>query len=186
MTLVVEDGTGKANAESYVSVADCAAYATKRALSFPGTDVPNSEAALRLATAFIDNTYRARFTGYRTYRRAQALEWPRVGAYVYIPNNSSDMAYAGGYDPAYDYIGQNEIPVEIINATCEAAIREFTTPGTLSPDLDRGNAVKRLKAGSVEIEYGASATATTTFQTIDLALSGLLRSDAMGVRAVRG
>jgi len=186
MTLIVEDGTGKADAESYVSVADAVTYASNRGLTFPGTDVPGSEAALRRATAYLDNTYRTRFTGYRTHRRDQALEWPRVGAYVYIPNNSSDMAYAGGYDPAYDYINDNVIPIEIINATCEAAVRELATPGVLAPDLDRGNAVKRLKAGSVEIEYGAAASATTAFQAIDLALSGLLRSDAMGVRAVRG
>ncbi|TGU44639.1 hypothetical protein EN788_22245 [Mesorhizobium sp. M2D.F.Ca.ET.145.01.1.1] len=186
MTLVVETGAGLANAESYVSVADCVTYAANRALTFPGTDVPASEASLRRATAYIDNTYRTRFTGYRTHRRAQALEWPRVGAYVYIPNNSSDMAYSSGYDPAYDYIQQDQIPIEIINATCEAAIRELASPGTLAPDLDRGNAVKLLKAGSVEIEYGANASATTTFQQIDLALSGLLRSDAIGIRAVRG
>jgi hypothetical protein len=186
MALVVEDGTGLANAESYVSVANCVAYATARGGVFPGTDVPGSEAALRRATAFIDNTYRTRFTGYRTFRRAQALEWPRVGAYVYIPNNASDQAYAGGYDPAYDYIGQNVIPVEMINATCEAAIREFASPGALAPDLDRGGAVKTLKAGSVQIDYGASASPTTTWTAIDNALSGLLRSVAMGVRAVRG
>lgn len=186
MALVVEDGTGKADAESYVSVADAVTYATKQGATFPGTDVPGSEAALRRATAYIDNTYRTRFTGYRTYRRDQALEWPRVGAYVYIPNNASDMAYAGGYDPAYDYIGQNVIPIEIINATCEAAVRELATPGSLAPDLDRGGSVKMLKAGSVEIQYGGNASAVTTFQAVDLALSGLLRSDAMGVRAVRG
>jgi hypothetical protein len=186
MALVVEDGTGKADAESYVSVANAVIYATKHGSVFPGTDVPGSEAALRNATAYIDNTYRTRFTGYRTHRRDQALEWPRVGAYVYTPNTSADVAYAGGYDPAYDYLDQDEIPVEIINATCEAAIRELASPGSLAPDLDRGGAVKMLKAGSVEIEYGANASSVTTFQAVDLALSALLRTNAMGVRAVRG
>jgi hypothetical protein len=183
MTLVVETGAGLSNSNSYVSVDAFETYCDDRAITLASGD---EEAALIRATSYLDNTYRTRFTGYRTKRREQALEWPRVGAYVYIPNNSSDMAYAGGFDPAYDYIAQDVIPIEIINATCEAAIRELSSPGILAPDLDRGNAVRRLKAGSVEIEYGASATATTTFQAIDLALSGLLRSDAMGIRAVRG
>jgi len=183
MTLVVETGAGLANSNSYVSAAAFESYCEDRAITLASGD---EEAALIRATSYIDNTYRTRFTGYRTKRRDQALEWPRVGAYVYIPNNSSDMAYAGGYDPAYDYIAQDVIPIEIINATCEAAIRELAVPGSLTPDLDRGGAVKRLKAGSVEIEYGASASATSTWTAIDNALSGLLRSVAMGVRAVRG
>lgn len=184
--LVVEDGSGLANSDSYVSVADAVAYATARALAFSDTDDAAASAALRRSTAWIDSTYRTRFTGYRTYRRAQALEWPRVGAYVYIPNNASDMAYAGGYDPAYDYLATNEIPVEIINATCLAAVRELANPGTLTPDLKRGGAIKSLKAGSVDIEYAGTASPLTTWTVIDNALSGLLRSVATGVRAVRG
>lgn len=185
--MIVEDGTGLPGAESYVSTDTVAAYAEARGLSWPdGTSDDAGEAACRRGTSFIDNTYRKRFTGYKTKRRNQALEWPRIGAYVYTPNNTPYLANVGYYDPSYDYIASNEIPVEVINATCEAAIKELASPGILSPDLDRGNAVKRLKAGSVEIEYGASASSTTTFQTIDLALSGLLRSDAVGIRAVRG
>jgi len=183
VTLVVETGAGLANSNSYVTAAQLETYCDDRAITLATGD---EEAALILATAWIDATYRTRFTGYRTNRRAQALEWPRVGAYVYIPNNASDMAYAGGYDPAYDYIAQDVIPIEIMNALCEAAIRELAVPGTLAPDLDRGGSVKMLKAGSVEIQYGASASALTTWTAIDLALSGLLRSVAMGVRAVRG
>lgn len=187
MSLIVETGAGLANAESYAAVSDVVTYASNRNFTFPGTDVPASEGALRRATAWIDSTFRTRFTGYRTLRRAQALEWPRVGAYVYIPNNASDMAYAGGYDPAYDYIGQNVIPIEIINATCEAAIREFASPGALAPDLERGGAIKLLKAGSVEIEYGGSASALTTWTAINNTLSGLLRStSSTSFRAVRG
>lgn len=184
--LVVEDGSGLPNSDSYVSVEDAVAYAVAHGIAFSDADDDAASAALRRSTAWIDSTYRTRFTGYRTFRRSQALEWPRAGAYVYIPNNASDMAYAGGYDPAYDYLATNEIPVEIINATCEAAVRELATPGALTPDLDRGGAVKSLKAGSVQIEYAGTASAMTVWTAIDNALSGLLRSTAMGIRAVRG
>jgi len=45
-------------------------------------------------------------------------------------------------------------------------------PGSLSPDLDRGGAIKTLKAGSVEIDYAESAPVSTTFTAIDGLLSG--------------
>lgn len=171
MTITVEDGTGLADAESYVSAADCAAYAAKRGLSFPDSPAAPAESALIIATAYIDSTYRGRFPGQRVKGRNQALEWPRAYA--------TDI---GGNDIAAD-----EVPVEIINATCEAAIRELASPGTLSPDFDRDSYVKRQKAGSVEIEYGANARPGTSFTLVDSALSNILRSNSGGlsIRAVR-
>jgi hypothetical protein len=170
MTLVVEDGTGLANADAYVSLDDCEAYAAARGLTFATSPSAAGEAAIRVATAFIDNTYRSRFTGQRLNGRSQALEWPRIYA----------------TDAAGNDIASDEIPVEIVNATCEAAIREFAAPGTLTPDLERGGGVKRLKAGSVEIEYMAGALAQTLFTAVDAALSGLIQPRSMfSGRAVR-
>lgn len=170
MTLVVEDGTGLSTAESYVSVADCAAYATARALSFSTEDTAAAEAALRRATAWIDGQYRSRFSGVRQHRRLQALEWPRGWA----------------EDNECNPISASEVPVEIVHATCEAAVRELAKPGSMSPDLKRGGAIKRVKAGSVEVEYGAGATATTVFATIDGILASLLRPrSAYTARAAR-
>jgi hypothetical protein len=184
MALVVEDGSGLANAESYVSVADCVTYAANRALTFSDTDMAAAEAAMRRATSAIDNRFRSRFVGYRTRRHSQALEWPRTGAYYYTPQ-AGDMPFGmlGGYGYGYGYgyglyeydqIDAGVIPVEIKNAVCEAAVRELAVPGALAPDLDRGNAIRTMKAGSVQIEYEAGAPRTTVFLAIDQALSGLL------------
>ncbi len=171
MALIVEDGTGKASAESYVSVADCVSYAAARGLTFPAAPVDLAEAALRRATAWIDAQYRTRFSGYRQHRRLQALEWPRGWA----------------EDSECNPIPATEVPVEIIHATCEAAVRELAEPGSLSPDMERGGAIKRLKAGSVEVEYSTAATATTTFQTIDGLLASLLKPRSVyTARAARG
>lgn len=63
--LIVEDGSGLANAESYVSASDAASYAADRGLTFPASPADKAEAALRRATAYIDNTYRTRFPGQR-------------------------------------------------------------------------------------------------------------------------
>ncbi|MGA0564166.1 DnaT-like ssDNA-binding protein [Ancylobacter sp. VNQ12] len=172
MALIVEDGTGKADAESYVSVSDCAAYALAHGWAFDPEPEYAAEQALRRATTWIDATYRSRFTGRRTNGRKQALEWPRVDAH--------------DKQCPPDYIESDEVPQEIVDACCEAAIRERAEPGLLSPDLERGGDVRRLKAGSVEVEFGASASVGTKFSAIDNVLVGLLTAySPYSGRAVR-
>lgn len=158
MALTVETGDGLADADAYVSLADFQAWVAAQYGATLPTDA-EQERAIRRATSYIDARYRARFPGLRRRERDQALEWPRT-----------DAVDAEGWSVPYA-----ELPSEIVKATCEAAYRETVTPGTLSPDLDRGGAINRLKAGSVEIEYSGSAPATTAFQDIDNALARLLR-----------
>ena len=176
MTLIVEDGTGVQNAESYLSVIDFQAYCAKLGKDLTGPTVTTCEQALRRSTAYIDNTYRRRFTGLRAYRRAQSLEWPRIGAYYTYDDPGGPTPYPSWYNSLaqFDPIGANQIPQEILNATAESAFREVIVPGSLLPDLDRDNAVKMLKAGSVTIEYQPNAPMVATFQEIEAALSGLL------------
>ena len=158
MALTVETGEGLPAADAYVSAADFVQWVSKRYDTV--LPVPDAvERAIRNATAYVDARYRARFPRYRRRQRGQALEWPRV-----------DAVDAEGWILPY-----GEVPAEIINATCEGAYREALEPGTLSPDLERGGAVSRLKAGSVEIEYAGAAPATTVFQDIDHAVARLLR-----------
>lgn len=191
MTLIVETGSALSTSESYVSAADCATYAAARAIIFDPTSI-YSEPALRRASAYIDATYRGRFSGYPLQYGVQALEWPRIGAYIRIPDLGREEAFLYSIQ-AYDYIGglyyipSNVVPRQVIVATCEAAIREINEPGCLAPDLERGNAIQRLQAGSVSVQYGSNAPAVTTFQTIDNALLSLLMpSNMFGGRARRG
>lgn len=72
MALEVEDGTGKDDAESYVSTADCDAYHTAMGNDWTGTDAVK-EAALRKATQYIDARYT--FRG-EPVSEDQALSWP--------------------------------------------------------------------------------------------------------------
>lgn len=162
MALVVEDGTGKSNAESYVSVSDCATYASARGLSFASSPVDLAEQALRRATAFIDGAYGSSFSGERLKHRDQALEWPRAGA-----------VDATGYPVAPD-----SVPIEVKNATCEAAVRELAVPNSLTPDLKRGGMIESVKAGSVAVTYSGAAPASTTFQKIDQIMAALIGKTA--------
>ena len=196
MALIVENGAGLPDAQRYVDLDAAAAYATVSGLATwqanDKTDEDRSAALIR-ATRFIDATYRGRFPGYPAHGRAQALEWPRVGAYVVVPDNGrSDALYdAGGRGYAYlngvYQIPANEVPREMKAAVCEAAARELAKPGSLAPDLKRGGAIKSAGAGSARVEFFGGAPATTTFQALDLALGALLMpASPFSGRAARG
>ena len=169
MAFVVEDGTGVAGATSYASEDDFDTYVEDRNYT---VTVGDTETALVRATQVLDATYRKRFPGTRTNGRSQSLEWPRSGA----------------TDDADNTIADDEIPHEIIDATCELALRELASPGSTMPDIDRGGQAKRLRAGSVEIDYGANATPYAVFSLIDGILEGLLAGSGGGLQgsAVRG
>ena len=184
MTLNVEDGTGMANADSYVSVADCSAYHVSRGnQAWAAGAVVDQEAAIRRATFWVDPTYRNRFPGYQTQGRAQALEWPRTGAYVVVPDNGrSDALYFGNrrdyfYLNGVYYVPANTVPQEVITATCEAALRELVSPGVLSPDQTRDDLVTSFQVGPVKLTYGGGSPDNTIFQKIDLVLRSLLIAD---------
>lgn len=77
MALTVEDGTGKADADSYVALADFDTFLTDRNITTSATDAAK-EAALREATSHIDANYR--FPSDPLYS-AQALSFPRFSQY---------------------------------------------------------------------------------------------------------
>jgi hypothetical protein len=72
MTLIIEDGTGKPDAESYASAEDLALYAVKFGVVIPA-DVPAQEALLRRSALAMDGmTWKG-----RKMSTEQALAWPR-------------------------------------------------------------------------------------------------------------
>ena len=85
MALVVENGTGLPNADSYVAVADVSAYlasfktsAEQTAWSSATTD--SKERACRLAAVYLDGTYGGVLPGVRL-KQGQTRLWPREEAY---------------------------------------------------------------------------------------------------------
>ncbi|MFJ2710867.1 DnaT-like ssDNA-binding protein [Pseudomonas sp. NPDC087346] len=102
MTLIIEDGTGKPDAESYASAEDLAMYAVKFGVTIPA-EVPALEALLRRATLAMDGmTWKGRKSN-----SEQALSWPRRGVeldYEIKPDN---------YLPARIQYGQMALAAEI-------------------------------------------------------------------------
>lgn len=148
MPLVVEDGTGLANAESYISVADADARHAAFGNSAWSGDNAAKEAALRRATAYIEQTYRGRWTG-RRMTSVQALSWPRY-----------DVVADGFLVPS------SVVPDDVANAVADLAARALTSD--LAPDQTRG--LIRKKIGPIEKEWDRNSPQATRYT----AVSGLL------------
>lgn len=122
MALVVEDGTGLANANSYLSVADFKTYHTDRANSWGTATDPAISGALIRATDYIDRLYGSTFVGEREFPDDQALFWPRING-----------SYPDGRDIP-------TIPPELESATAEYAMRALDGPLAPDPTYAESNA----------------------------------------------
>ena len=166
MPLVVTPGD--ATADSYASVAQADAWHVGRGnAAWAALTETAKETALRRATTWIDATYGSRFGALPVYPRVQALAWPRTGA-----------TDADGYA-----VPSDAIPVEIVRAASEAALREALTPGSLSPDYVASAAVVREKVGPLEVEYRGSSGASSVspvLTVVDGLLAPLLGRNSRG------
>lgn len=121
LTLVKEDGTGLANANSYANAADGDGYheAHLYATMWTGATTATKDIALVMATRLIDANY---FFGGQALKSTQALMWPRAGA--------RDPDARGG-EQAYP---QDALPPALVKATCELARELIATDRTGPPD----------------------------------------------------
>jgi len=125
MTLIVEDGTGKPNAESYVSSAELTAYASDRGITIVG-DV---DALLLKSILYIDQLS---FSGLKLTKE-QSMQWPRS-------NVSID-----GFSVELD-----EIPRLLKDLQFEVSIAIGNGNDPLA-DVERS--IKREKVDAIEVEY---------------------------------
>lgn len=147
MALVTEDGTGLANAESYVSVSDADAYwaarpHAPRAATWSGKTTAEKEGALREATGFLDAEYGPRFLG-RRKAATQALAWPRVSNE--LDDDGEPLALTDA-----DGLALAAIPPQLVRATIEAAVDAVS--GALVSASDR-DGIQRAKVGDVETTF---------------------------------
>ncbi|WP_041794487.1 DnaT-like ssDNA-binding protein [Pararhodospirillum photometricum] len=123
MSLIAEDGSGRADADSLVALSAADTYWGNRphtplAASWTAAAEALREGALREATACLEGRFAARFSGRPRRGRDQALGWPRVGA----------------RDAQGAPIADDQVPREIVAACCELAARALSAP--LLPDSD--------------------------------------------------
>ena len=160
MTLIVEDGTGKAGAEAYISVADASTYFTNRGNTAWGSISTEAlqEAYLRQATDYMTQIYRDRWEGVR-FTQDQALDWPRSG----VVRDS----WA---------VDTDEVPIEVQNACAELALK--ASSGELAPDLTQGKI--REKVDVIEVEYDKSSPQYTRYRSVDAMLKPYLSATSSG------
>lgn len=164
MALVVEDGTGLATAESFISVADTDTRHTNLGnTAWTGTTAAK-EQALRRATEYMQQVYRSRWKGNR-HTTTQALSWPRNSVVV----------------DDFVVIESNVVPVEVKNACADLALKSLSE--TLAPDLTR--AVVREKVGPIETEFDRGSPQAKRYRAIDLMLAPLLKGAGATALLVR-
>ena len=130
MALIIEDGTGITNAESYATAAELASYATLYGVTVPSTEA-EQEALLRQAAVQMNVMS---WKGH-TANADQALAWPRSNVWV------DGRLIANNYIPARIQYGQMALAAEIFN--------DQTNP----PDQRQGPVTKE-KVDVLEVEYG--------------------------------
>ena len=102
MTLIIEEGAGKPDAESYASAAELVLYGVKFGAVIP-EGIPEQEALLRRAALAMDGmTWKGRKTS-----SEQALSWPRREVHLDGENK------AANYLPARIQYGQMALAAEI-------------------------------------------------------------------------
>ena len=124
MALIVEDGTGKTDANSYLSVADCDTYHATYTGStdWSGAGTATKELALIRATQYLDMEYEGRWRAVKG-SSTQSLAWPRSGVY------DND-----GY--ALDW---NVVPQKLKDACAELALRDVLGDDLLAPVTSPGD-----------------------------------------------
>ncbi len=169
MALIVEDGTGKSNADSYLSDADASTYHINfgsDAWAQEGSE-PKREKALRQATQYLQAHFEGRWIGIRA-NELQSLAWPR--------NHAIDVD---------DFlISHIIVPQRVKDATAELAVRALagplqtdeTTPGTIRRSRVKVDVIEK------ETEYNG-ASQQTLFRFVSELLASLLVSSGTMRRA---
>ena len=150
MALIVEDGTAKDNADSYISLADARIYATSYGLVLP-TDDTDAEVALRQGAQYVD-LQESCFGGARV-SSTQSLSWPRLGA-----------VNAYGFAIAAD-----SIPKQLGYAQVAAAAEYGSGTDVRATDDGLSIAKERVE-GAVEVSYfqnGKTGSSVVITKAID-------------------
>jgi hypothetical protein len=143
MSLILnkEDGTGKADANSYASVADGDSYHDGHlyASAWTGATTANKEAALVFATRLIDSQFQ--FGGVKL-DEDQVLQWPREGCH-----DPDADGWNGGT------VANSVVPKLVVEATCEMARELLVADRTTAPD---GEGLKYHNEGTSQTGYDKS------------------------------
>ena len=151
LTITKEDGTGKADANSYADAADCDAYHAGHlyASAWTGATTASKTAALVMASRLIDAEYQ--FGGVKT-TDSQALQWPRYRC----PDPDRDATLGVGLLlTSNNWVPENLVPKPVVQAACELARELLIADRTAAP---AGEGLKYYNDAGKQTGYDKSDT----------------------------
>lgn len=158
MAIIVEDGSGVAGANSYVSVAEFEAFALARGITIVG----NPEVLLIKAMDYIESL---EYCGLKM-DSAQALEWPRFNIFI------------DGY-----WIPGNEIPVALKTAQMQTAL---SIDAGVDPLETIPRLIKSATVGPISVTY-EDGSSSEIIRRVNASLGKLLTcGDGSSFRVYRG
>jgi Putative DnaT-like ssDNA binding protein len=181
LTLIKEDGTGMADANSYADVADGDAYHDGHlyATAWTGATAENKAIALVMATRLIDMQYQ--FNGLRSVD-SQALQWPRVNC---LDPDKAPVPVLTSLLLADPFVPPSVIPRAVVSAACEMA-RELLIADRTGPP--RGEGLKYENDGTTQMGYDKTdrpPVISHVAQAMLARFGALIKSGSGTVRLVR-
>lgn len=172
MPLIVETGEVVESADCYADLVYADQYHADRGNStWAAATDPQKEAAMRNAAQFMDGAYLSRWKGQVLYVY-QARQWPRYG--VQLSGLRSFAAENYDLGVSLGMIPSNMIPVQIKQANCELALRALS--GSLSPDMPRGDWIKKQTIGPITQEFEKQSGGTSTYPVVEQLLAPFVTS----------
>ena len=152
MAIVVEDGTGLSNSNSYVTEAEVNTWASDRGITISGT-------VSQLIYKAMDYLETLEYIGDKQ-TEAQALQWPRDNVYI------DDF-----------YIEPTTIPQEIKDAEMSLCM---SIDAGVDPMDTICRATKKEKVGEIEVEYMDNASSRDIISSVNRLLRKLLKDGSSG------
>lgn len=155
MAVVVEDGTGMANATSLVALAEARTYAASRGVTLSDDDEA-LEIDINKSMDYLKSR-EAEYSGVRTYPGVQALPWPRTGQVI------NGVLIAPNVVPYEAKVYQ----ITVMMALGLGIILFPTVSGDTRP-------LKRSKIGQIEKEWFDPGLSSPNVTAINFAIEPLL------------
>jgi len=152
MALIVEDGTGKANAQSLASVAEYRAEMALRGVVVTAETDADIESRLYLGFNYMLGMYRFRWSGQRK-TTTQNSDFPRYMMPIY------DVLGGAGF-----YYDDSSVPTEAKTANILLAYKAKTI--TLLPDI-KPNLLSKSIAGAISKTYDPNSSPYTKYSEIE-------------------
>ena len=181
LTLIKEDGAGKADANAYANVADGDAYHAGHlyASAWTAASADNKAVALVMASRLIDAEYQ--FGGVKSVD-SQALQWPRYRC----PDPDRDATLGVGLLlTSENWVPENLVPKPVVLATCELARELLIADRTAAP---AGEGLKYYNNAGVQTGYDKADTRPiipAVVQALLAKFGSLIKSKSGSVKLVR-